>query len=98
MSFITKRLGYGIWGTVDGQVPTDPIIAESGQYTQAFENNMDGSPIYIGEALPGTSKGASLWRIKKITYSGTTVTDVQWADGVSTFTKEWDERATYTYS
>lgn len=98
MSFITYRLGYGKWGTVDGQSPIDPIIAEEGQFTQALENNVDGSPIYIGEALPGTSKASAGWRIKKITYSGSAVTDVQWADSVSTFTKVWNNRASYTYA
>ena len=74
------------------------IRAEEPKLTQVIAYTAAGYPEYIGEAAPGTAKGALLWRIKKLTYSGTNVTDVQWADSVTTFTKEWDERATYTYA
>ncbi len=54
---------------------------------------------YVGEAAPGSAQGSLLWRIKKVTYDGNdNPTDVKWADGVMTFTKEWDERAGYSYS
>ena len=67
--------------------------------TQAMENNSMGMALYVGETQPGNAKGSALWRIKKITYDGSNfVTDIQWASGVNTFTKEWDERASYYYS
>lgn len=54
---------------------------------------------YVGWAAVGSSQGATVWRIMKITYDGNNnPTDIQWADGVTTFTKEWDEREDYGYS
>jgi len=57
-----------------------------------------GNPIYVGEAAPGVLASAATWRIKKVTYTSGDPTDVSWADGVGTFTKEWDERANYDYT
>lgn len=62
--------------------PYDSLIDEGATYT------------YIGKALPGTLTSASTWRIFRIT-NATGV--LRHADGVSTFTKKWDDRATYTY-
>lgn len=54
---------------------------------------------YVGESLPGAATSAALWRINRIdlTDSGGDI-EVLWADGVSTFTKIWDDRATFTYT
>lgn len=54
---------------------------------------------YIGEAIPGTASSAVGWRIKKVDLSDPGG-DIQivWADNVTTFTKVWDDRATYTYT
>lgn len=56
----------------------------------------DSSNTYIGMADRDVATSDSLWQIKKIATSGT-VTTISYADGVSTFTKEWDERASYSY-
>jgi hypothetical protein len=67
--------------------------------TQVMDNNASGQPIYIGEALPGSSKASALWRIKKVTYDGNNfITDVQWADSTVDFVKVWNDRASYTYA
>lgn len=52
--------------------------------------------IYVGYAAPGSLDDASVWKIKKI--STTNPTRIEWADGVTTYTKTWTERETYTYS
>lgn len=68
-------------------------IAE-GNYTVQVEET--GTYIYVGKAKIGTLTSASVWQIMRVdTASGVVI---QWADGVDTFTKEWDERASYTYS
>jgi len=74
------------------------ININDNQLTQTFEYNGDNLILYQGESSPGTSKGAASWRIKKLSYSGTNVVDIQWADGTNNFTKVWNDRATYTYS
>jgi hypothetical protein len=57
-----------------------------------------GNILYRGEAKAGTAKSAASWRISRFTYSGSDITDVQFADGESTYDKIWDNRASYTYS
>lgn len=50
---------------------------------------------YIGKAVAGTAVGTASWQIKRIDSSSGTA--IRFADGVSTFTKVWNSRATYTY-
>ena len=60
-----------------------------------YDVNMDeasSTVLYVGEAEPGTADSAAAWRIKKVTSTG-----VAWADGVATFTKVWNSRASYAY-
>ncbi len=52
---------------------------------------------YIGKAEPGTSTSSANWLISKVTISGT-VTSSLYADGVSTFTAVWNDRASLSYS
>lgn len=52
---------------------------------------------YVGSGKIGSLTSDSIWQIKKIEVSGT-ITSIKYADGVSSFTKVWDNRATYTYS
>jgi len=66
--------------------------------TQKMAYDGSGQLEYVGEAAPGTSVGAEKWRIRKLTYSGTLLTDVQWADGSDKFSKSWNDKATYTYT
>lgn len=53
---------------------------------------------FVGIAEPGTTKAQALWAIFKLTYSGSNVTEVRWANATRKFDKVWDDRATYTYS
>ena len=50
--------------------------------------------IYSGEALPGTLSSVAEWRISRTTKA---TLETRWADGVATFTKEWDNRTGYSY-
>lgn len=56
------------------------------------------NPIYIGEAKPGTATSSAGWRIRKLTYSGENVTDIEWADGDIEFNNIWDNRDSLSYS
>lgn len=61
--------------------------------TQAIAYNGSNLTEYIGYALPGTPKASAKWLIKKLTYSGSLVTDIQFANGVIAFDQIWDNRA-----
>lgn len=51
---------------------------------------------YVGEAIVGSLTSQAVWKIKKLTVSGT-ITSVQYADGDSTFDNIWDDRVSLTY-
>ena len=65
-------------------------------YDLEIDETSTPNATYIGQADPGTGVATAAWRIKKIDESGG-ATSVNWADGVATFTKVWDDRLTYTY-
>ena len=61
--------------------------------------DISGSITLIGEALtlPDLVQSATVWRISRVveSTSGTTVT---YADNVTSFTKQWSARSTYSYT
>jgi hypothetical protein len=68
-------------------------------YIQRLAYNSDGMVEYIGLAVPGTLDSALSWQIRKLTYSGTNVTSIDFADGNLNFDNSWDLRVTgYLYS
>jgi hypothetical protein len=81
---------------VQGPPGPSGIPEEDVPYDLEVDDTSTPSSTYIGQADPGTASSAATWRIKKIVESGTG-TSVDWADGVATFTKVWDDRLTYTY-
>ena len=79
-------------------IPTR-TYSKSIQYKTTFEYDANDNPVYIGEALPGTSKSESRWRIKKLTYDiNDNVTDIETASGTYLFNNKWDNRTSYEYS
>jgi hypothetical protein len=85
-----------IFNNTTGSGTAPPITVEDAQYTKLIDA-VGGNQTYIGEALPGSSLASAVWRIKLITETGQDI-EIEWADGVSSFTKVWDDRLTYTYS
>ncbi len=74
------------------------LLVEDSKYTTAL-SYVGENPIFVGDALPGSSKASSVWRIKKLTYdSDNNVTDIQWANGSNAFSFIWDDRASLSYS
>ena len=57
----------------------------------------DSSTTYIGESAFGSSEAAAVWRIYRLTVSGT-VTTLSWADGNDEFDNIWNNRASLSYS
>lgn len=53
---------------------------------------------YQGVAAAGTAKAAASWQVKRFTYSGSDLTDIQYADGDTDLNNIWDNRATLDYS
>lgn len=71
--------------TSEDEVPYDTLVDEDGSYT------------YVGKAPVGSSEASASWRIFRLDETASPDTEIRYADGVSTFTKIWNNRATYTY-
>ena len=68
----------------------------SSEYSIRIEQ-VDANTIYRGEAEPGSSESMTVWRIQRITISGSS-TSVLWASGNKNFTNRWTDRASLTYT
>lgn len=70
------------------------VIGGGGTTSTTYQLLMDdtGTVLYVGESLPGTATNAASWRIKRVTD-----TSVKYADGITSFTKVWDNRTSYGY-
>lgn len=75
------------------------LLTIEGITTQQIRIEYDASdnPIYIGWAQPGANYTDAKWLIVKLTWSGENLTRMQFADGVSTYIKVWNNRTTYDY-
>lgn len=79
--FVRQR---GVVSVKTMKLPLDTIIDEA-----------SATVTYIGTAPAGSATSSSLWQIKKIdTSSGTTI---KYADGDTSHSKIWDNRANFTY-
>lgn len=80
-----------------GQGPAGP--AGSGEDMAANDKEVDfvgADIIYKGDAVPGSSHSAAVWRIKKLTFVGEDFSE-RYANGTSLYDKVWSNRASYTY-
>ena len=57
----------------------------------------DAGTVYVGYATPGTLTSETSWYIVRYLTTGDETVKA-WAEGARDFTKEWDERATYSYT
>jgi len=58
---------------------------------------IDDSLLYRGEAVPGSSESASVWRIRKIVIGIDNDVSETWADGNDNFDKSWLDRESLIY-
>lgn len=71
---------------------------------KSFRGEYDGDDnlIYAAFAVAGSATSERVWQLKKLTYTSTNLTSVQWPelDGKSStaYSFAWDDRASYTYS
>lgn len=66
---------------------------------EVFRIEFSGAnPIYIGFAYSGASTADAVWKIKKLTWSGSTPTASGFPNASPSYTFIWDNRASYAYS
>jgi hypothetical protein len=66
------------------------------QFKQRIEYS-GSNPIYVGTADPSAAEGDEVWQIKKLTYSGDNVTEINFAQSTAEFKFSWTNRASYSY-
>lgn len=95
LSWVRETQGGGGGGGGSVTQGTTPWVTDDYQLALRFDST--ASPVlYLGQALPGSSESSSVWRIQKIdTTSGVSIT---WAGGAGTFTQQWSNRASLSYS
>jgi hypothetical protein len=71
-----------------------PINISADKFAQIVDDQT--SIIYIGNAAIGSLPSASVWSIKKITFTGNLI-NTEWASSSDLFNKIWDNRSTYNY-
>lgn len=64
-----------------------------------IEYNANNDPLYIGLANETATAGSSKWQIRKALYDvNNNLTQLIYASAQVTFTKIWNNRASYPYS
>lgn len=65
-------------------------------YEKRMENDVNGNPIYVGFAQPGSLVTEAVWYIVKQTYDANeSTTHQEVADDIPVFGYVWNDRATY---
>ena len=91
---IRNATGFINVGTEENQ---EELINNSKPYTTLIDDYTTTNKTYIGKAIASSSESSAVWQIKCLDETGTFL-KTQFAGGVSTFTKTWGDRTTYTYS
>ena len=60
-------------------------------------DEVSSSLTYIGEAAVGADESKPVWRIQRITVTGS-VTSIQYANGSTAWNNVWTDRASLSYS
>ena len=67
-------------------------------YKQNLDYDDASNLIYAGLTEPGSITSQASWQIKKLTWSGSNLTSVEWADGNRDFDNIWDNRTGLDYN
>ena len=78
--------------TADGKVPVE--AGATSTYQSFNDTTTDVNLVYLGKSVAGTATSAGAWQIKRYNKSAGTMT---FADDITTFTKTWDNRTSYSY-
>ena len=79
----------------DAEMRATPINTATASYALELDE-ASATVTYVGEAAAGSSTAAAVWRIKRITLTGSDLS-IKWADGDTNFNNVWDDRAILSY-
>ena len=93
--FQRMKLTLGADGVNDGDgAAANPLPVASAAYET--RTAVSGVYTYIGKAAPGTAANAAAWQIARLDETTADIA-LKYADGVASFSKVWDSRASYSY-
>ena len=87
-----KKVANYVWNGSSWGRMVQP--GESALYESRNDTTTDTNLVYLGKALPGSATSDAAWQIKRYNKSAG---HMSFADDVTTFTKTWDARTSYTY-
>ena len=67
-------------------------------YIQRIAYNASGMVEYMGLARTGSATSSAVWQIRKLTYSGVNVTEINFANGTVAFSSVWSDRESLSFS
>lgn len=62
----------------------------------AYDGN--GKMLYRGKARCGTATTSAVWSVQQYNYDGSNLASILWANGSTSFSNIWDDRAELSYS
>jgi hypothetical protein len=77
-----------------------PVTTQGDMEQAVYSTRIDfitDEQLYKGEAAPGTSEAASLWRIRRVDIGVDGDVTEKWASGDANFNKIWSSRLSYSY-
>ena len=77
---------------------TDSVSTVTLQESIRVDFSSSTAYVYKGFATVGSSDGAAMWKICKISLLDADAGSTRWADGNLLYDNVWDNRASYTYS
>ena len=90
----------GVQGAQGMQGPQGPP-GSGGEEEMKYAERVDfasSTVIYRGEAAPGASEGAAVWRVRRMVLGLDNDVTTTWADGNADFDNVWTNRASLGYS
>lgn len=86
--------------TLRNSIVRNSLSSSSVLVTRVEYSPTDGSAVYVGFAVAGTSEDKSSWMIKRLNYDPSTgaMTSDAFANGLADFKFAWSDRDSYTYS
>jgi len=73
------------------------IVSEGKPLTSRMSYDANGNLEYVGNALAGAAENSPVWRIKKLLYTGGTLTSVLYPEGSDAFKFQWSVRTSLAY-
>ena len=90
-----KRVANYVWNSTSGLWERyTGGSAGTTAYESRNDTTTDTNLVYLGKALPGSATSDAAWQIKRYNKSAG---HMSFADDVTTFTKTWDDRTSYSY-